>query len=257
MQRELRRLADKVEGLSGAAVGPGALDALRLQTREIETAISTASDKAATVDRMERQVAELAAQIEKLVGASPAPAEMTQALRALAEARAEIDRNAPVAAFQALERRMEELGARVEAAARRPVVDPRPLEDVARRVEAIRVALERQAATRPDAAALSTTLQALGDKLDRAFATGSQSAATLTALQAMAERLEETLQRPASGRWTPGRSKTSPAASRRFASRSTVRRRRGPTRPRFPLRFRPSTISSIALLRPARSPPRP
>jgi len=198
MQRELRRLADKVEDLAGSAVGPSALDALRLQTREIETAISAASDKAATVEQMERQVAQLAAQIEKLVGASPAPAEMTQALRALAEARAEIDRNAPAIAFQGLERRMEELGARVEAAARRPAVDLRPLEDIARRVETMRVTLERQAATRPDAGALTGALQALNDKLDRAFATGSQSAATMTALQGMVARLEEALQRPTS-----------------------------------------------------------
>ncbi len=186
MQRELRRLADKVETLSTAP------DAARGQARDAEAA----REKASAVERLERQIGGLVERVERLSDASPASADIAQALKTLADAHAEIERGAPAAALQAVERRLAELGARIDASARRPALDTRPLEELARRVEAIRATIERQGASRPDSAVLATALQSLNDKFERASATGSQSAATLSTLQGMVSRLEETLRRP-------------------------------------------------------------
>src|SRR5206468_2256542 len=86
------------------------------------------------------------------------------------------------------------LAALVESAARRPALDPRPFDDIAKRVEAIRAAVERQSA-RPDAAMLVAALRTLDEKLDRASASGAQSAAATIALQGMVARLESALRR--------------------------------------------------------------
>ena len=176
MQRELRRLADKVETLTAQ---PAEKD--------------SAAIGQAVAERRERRIADLAERMEK-VGA-PAREEFEQAMKSVKDARGEIERGAPAAALQGVERRLDELGARVEAAARRPAVDPRPFEDLAQRVETIRAAIERQGA-RPDAAILAAALRTLDEKLDRASATGAQSAAATTVLQGMVARLEAALQRP-------------------------------------------------------------
>ncbi len=176
MQRELRRLADKVETLTAQ---PAEKD--------------SAAIGQAVAERLERRIADLAERMEK-VGA-PAREEFEQAMKSVKDARGEIERGAPAAALQGVERRLDELGARVEAAARRPAVDPRPFEDLAQRVETIRAAIERQGA-RPDAAILAAALRTLDEKLDRASATGAQSAAATTVLQGMVARLEAALQRP-------------------------------------------------------------
>ena len=176
MQRELRRLADKVETLTAPP-----------QEKD------SAAIGQAVAERLERRIADLAERMETL--GAPAPAEFEQAIKSLNDARGEIERGASAAVLQTVERRLDELGARVEAAARRPAVDPRPFEDLSQRVETIRATIERQGA-RPDAAVLAAALRTLDEKLDRASATGVQSAAATTALQGMVARLEAALQRP-------------------------------------------------------------
>ncbi|HXT06652.1 MAG TPA: hypothetical protein VN715_06930 [Roseiarcus sp.] len=180
MQRHLRRLADKVETLVPAAP-EGA----------------PAAEKDGATARIERQLAELAERMERL--AQPASAPKAAAPGEPTPASAE--RGA--GAMQNVERRLDELGARVEAAARRPAPDTRPLEELARRVEAIRAAIERQGAVRPENAAFAAALTNLNDKLDRATLGGAQSAATITALHGLAGRLEEALQRPATATLDP------------------------------------------------------
>ncbi len=177
MQRQLRLIAEKVDALP---VAPPP-EAHRAEEKPNEIA---AAAKDAALERMERQ---LAALVERVAATAPV---------ANGAARGEIDRRA--SSLQSLERRLDELGVRVEASARRSTPDPKPLEDLARRVEAIRASLERQGA-RPDGAALLAALGHLNDKLDSASATGAQSAATMAALQGMIGRLEEGLRRPTPG----------------------------------------------------------
>jgi localization factor PodJL len=170
MQRQLRLIAEKVDAL------PVASPPKPPHVEEKPNA------KDAAIERVERQ---LAALVERVSAPAPVAKEV---------ARGEIDRRA--SSLQSVERRLDELGARIEASARRATPDPKPLEDLARRVEAIRVSLERQGA-RPDGAALLAALAHLNDKLDSASAAGSQSAATMAALQGMIGRLEEGLRRQA------------------------------------------------------------
>jgi localization factor PodJL len=151
MQRQLRRLADKVDTFAPP----------QEPTSSVESA-----EKDSAVLRIERQLASLAERIERL--AQPAPNE-----------------------------------ARVEPAARFPSLDSRPLEELARRVEAIRAAIERQSAARPDGSALLAALANLNDKLDRAAAGGAQSAATMAALHGLIGRLEEASQHPKSAALDP------------------------------------------------------
>ena len=195
LRRDLRLLADKVDQLSDGAVGAGALEALRAQTREVERALVMAGEKVAGADRMQTQMSGLAEQVERLAAAQPASAEMAAALKALADAHARSERDDPVKALKAVERQLDDLGARVEAAARRPAHDARAMEDLTRRIEAVRAAVERQG--RPDTSEFVAALGALNDKLDHAAASGSQSAAQISALGAMVARLEEQARRPA------------------------------------------------------------
>jgi len=196
LQRDLTTLADRVETLSDAAVGSTALEAIRHQADEIQAALAALSRNAAPVERLERQIVDLGARVERFAGAAT-PADVAAAMKTLSDAQSQIERAAPVAALAAIERRIDELGGRVEAAARRPTLDPRPLEELARRVETIRAAIERQGAKRPDSAALVTALQVINEKIDRASAAGAQSAASMATLQEMTARLEEAIQRPA------------------------------------------------------------
>ncbi len=196
LQRDLSTLADRVETLSDAAVGSTALDAIRRQADEIQASLAALSRNAAPVERLERQIVDLGARVERFSGAAT-PADVAAAMKTLSDAQSQIERAAPVAALAAIERRIDELGGRVEAAARRPTLDPRPLEELARRVETVRTAIERQGAKRPDSAALATALQVINEKIDRASAAGAQSAATMATLQEMTARLEDAIQRPA------------------------------------------------------------
>ena len=196
LRGDLKSLSDKVDQLSGAAVGPRALEAFRAQTRDVERALTQAGEKFAGADRMQAQVAALVERVERLASAQPASAELAQALKALADAHAGADRENPAKALKSVEKQLDDLGARIEAAARRPVQDGRAVEDLSRRIEALRTAVERQ--PRPEAGEYSAALNALNAKLDIAAASGTQSAQGLSALARMVERLEDEMRRPAS-----------------------------------------------------------
>jgi localization factor PodJL len=196
LRGDLRLLAAKVDQLSGAAVGPSALEAFRAQTQEVERALVGAAEKVAGAERMQGQVAKLLERVERLAAAQPASAEMAQALKALADAHAKAERDNPAKALKSVEKQLDDLGARVEAAARRPSQDARAIEDLGRRIETLRAVVERQ--PRPQAGEFADALGALHAKLDAATASGSQSVAGLSTLVATIERLEEEMRRPAS-----------------------------------------------------------
>ena len=94
---------------------------------------------------------------------------------------------------------MEQLAARMDEALRRtPTIDPRPLEDLARRIEGVRSSVERQAEQRPDAAKLEAVLLEISSKLDRPPAAEADSKALMSTLQEMKARLEEAFRRSSS-----------------------------------------------------------
>jgi localization factor PodJL len=90
--------------------------------------------------------------------------------------------------------------ARLEEAFRRPVpsvFDPRPIEELARRIENVRVTVERQADFRPNVAKLEAALNDINSKLDRPPAAGTDTKVLTSTLQDMTARLDEAFRRPA------------------------------------------------------------
>ena len=102
---------------------------------------------------------------------------------------------------KALTSTLQELTARLEEAFRRSSssanFDPRPIEDLARRIEAVRATMERQGDFRPHAAKLEAALSDINSKLDRPTAAGADSKALTSTLQELTARLEEAFRRPA------------------------------------------------------------
>ena len=156
---------------------------MQSQLRRLADKVETLAPKAAespqiaekdeAVARIERQLAGLAERIERI--AQPVPAAKEPAPSEAAKPQPFVERRH----------------------------DARPLEELARRVEAIRAVIERQGAVRPDGAPLLAALANLNDKLDRAAVGGAQSASTMTALHGLIGRLEEALRRSATATLDP------------------------------------------------------
>ena len=203
LERELRALGAKIEALAGAAVNPAILEGIRKQTDDVRDLLSAAAKTPVPVERLERQIGALADRIERLAS-NPSPrAEIAQVLQLLADARSQIEQSTPAAVLTSIERRVEQLATRIDEAIRRPspVFDPRPIEDLAKRIEGVRASIERQAAPRPEAAALEAALRDINAKLDRAPDSGSK--AVMTTLQDLTARLEEAFRRPANATLDP------------------------------------------------------
>jgi localization factor PodJL len=199
LEREIRALGGKVEALARATVSPEVFERLRGQTEEVRNMLADAALRPVPVERLERQIGELADRIERLA-TSPTPhADTARVIEALSDARSQIERSTPAAALNSIERRLEQLAARMDDALERPpTIDARPLEDLARRIESVRFSVERQAEQRPDAAKLEAALNDINSKLDRPQAPALDSKALTATLQDLTARLEEAFRRPAS-----------------------------------------------------------
>src|SRR5271163_4303555 len=199
LEREIRALGDKVEALARVTVSSEVFERLRSQTEEVRNLLAEAALRPVPVERLERQIGELADRVERLA-TSPTPhADTARVVDALSEARSQIERSTPAAALNSIERRVEQLAARMDEALRRtPTIDPRPLEDLARRIDGVRFSVERQAEQRPDAAKLEAVLLDISSKLDRPLAAGADSQALTSTLQELTARLEEAFRRSSS-----------------------------------------------------------
>jgi len=195
LERELRSLGAKVDAIAQGVVDPAAFQRIRTQTEEVRNLLAAAASRPVPVERLERQIGELADRVDRLA-ANPAPqAESARLGAMIADARAQIERSIPAAALSAIERRLEDLAQRMDQALKRPPqpapVDPRPFEDLARRIDALQGAVQRQ----PDPARLEAALRDIAQKLDRPA--GGGSVETLAGMvRDLGLRIE---QRPASG----------------------------------------------------------
>ena len=146
LEREIRALGGKVEALARSTVSPEVFERLRGQTEEVRNILAEAALRPMPVERLERQIGELADRVERLA-TSPTPhADTARVIEALSDARSQIERSTPAAALNSIERRLEQLAARMDDALKRPpTIDARPLEDLARRIESVRFSVERQA----------------------------------------------------------------------------------------------------------------
>jgi localization factor PodJL len=191
LERELRTLGAKVDAIAQGVVDPAAFQRIRAQTEEVRNLLAAAASRPVPVERLERQIGELADRVDRLA-ASPAPQAESARLGALiADARAQIERSIPAAALTAIERRLEDLAQRMDAALRRPpqpaAIAPRALEDLTRRIDSLHGAVERQ----PDSAKLEAVLREIAQKLDRPAALGGSLEPLTVMVRDLGQRLEQ------------------------------------------------------------------
>ncbi len=191
LERELRTLGAKVDAIAQGVVDPAVFQRIRAQTEEVRNLLAAAAARPVPVERLERQIGELADRVDRLA-ASPAPQAESARLGALiADARAQIERSIPAAALTAIERRLEDLAQRMDAALQRPPqpspIDPRAFEDLTRRIDNLHGAVERQ----PDPARLEAVLRDIAQKLDRPAAVGGSLESLTGVVREIGARLDQ------------------------------------------------------------------
>jgi localization factor PodJL len=169
LEREVTALAGKIDALAGAAISSESFDRIQRQTEEVRNLLAAAVTRSAPLERLERQISELADRIEHL-GASPAPqVESEQMAASLADLRGEIERSSPLSALMLIERRLEQIAARLDQEIVQPVqngVDSHNLEDLARRIDGVRQSLDARLQPQFDTRALEASLKDLSAKLE-------------------------------------------------------------------------------------------
>ena len=169
LEGEIRSIGAKIDSLGQSAVNPETFERIRAQTEEVRNLLAAAATRAAPAERLERQIGELADRVERL-GASATPhLEIHQIATALADFRKEFERCTPLPVLVSIERRLEGIAARLDQEIARPVqatFDTRPFDDLARRIEGVREAVEARAEPKAEAERLQASVQALSAKLE-------------------------------------------------------------------------------------------
>ncbi len=120
LERDIAAIAERLDALGRARVEPEALERIRQQTEEVRAMLSAAALKPMPVDRLEKQIGELADKVDRLSSSRSPHVESAQVVASLANARAEIERSTPAVALNVIERRQEEVAARMDQALARP-----------------------------------------------------------------------------------------------------------------------------------------
>ena len=209
LRRELGAIGAKVDGIGAAAIDPAALESIRKQVEETRGVLGALAKHAAPLDRIERQIGELADRVEQL-SKSPAPSAASWApvVAELAKARAQVEGSTSGAALSAIEQRLEQIAARMDRALENPLparlVSPRAFEDLSRRIDSVRESIESHYAAAPaatgptassDVSVLERTLHEISAKLDRPIHASVDPQAFQTQFQDLGERIDR---RPAS-----------------------------------------------------------
>ena len=172
LEREIRAIGAKVDGLAATAIKPETFERIRQQTEEVRNLLASAALRTAPLERLERQIGELADRVERL-GASPVPHfESAEMAARLAEACQQIERSTPPEALASIERRLEEIAARLDQEIARPSdpvsIDPGPFDDLARRIDSVRQSLEALPPATVDSGPIEKLLREFEARLDAA-----------------------------------------------------------------------------------------
>ena len=160
LESEVSKLGSKIDDLGRKGVDPATFGNIQAQTREIRDLLSAAIARPLPVERIERQVAELA---QSLSGQRAAPPRENFASV----------RGAEPAQFSIIEARLEQIAAKVEEllnAAR----DQTRYHDLSSRIDNVHEGLSARITdvqrTAPDTSALEDLVRSLSDKIERAVA---------------------------------------------------------------------------------------
>lgn len=171
LERELRAIGEKIDGLAPSAINPETFERIRLQTEEVRDLLVEAAMRSTPAERLERQIGELADRIERL-GASLAPhMDSVQMAASLGDVRKEIERTTPLPILGSIERRLEHIATRLDQEILHPSqvpFDSEPFDDLARRIDSVRDAIEARPQPPVEANPLEASLRELNAKLESA-----------------------------------------------------------------------------------------
>jgi localization factor PodJL len=169
LEREIGAIGAKIDGLAQSAINPETFERIRIQTEEVRNLLAAAAMRTAPVERLERQIGELADRVERL-GASPLPhVESAEMAASLADLRREIERSTSLPTFVSIEERLERIATRLDEEIARPVqaaFDAAPFDDLAQRIDGVRQTLEARPQAEVDANRLEASLKELSAKLE-------------------------------------------------------------------------------------------
>ncbi len=168
LEREIRAIGGKVESLAAAAIKPETFERIRQQTEEVRNLLASAALRAPPLERLERQIGELADRVERL-GANPAPHfESAEVAALLAEACRQIERSTTPEALISIEQRLEQIATRLDQEIARPTapaLDPGPFDDLALRIDRVRQSLEARPPAKIDTGPIEALLRDFEAKL--------------------------------------------------------------------------------------------
>jgi localization factor PodJL len=205
LEREIRAIGAKIDSLAVIAIKPEALERIARQTEEVRNLLASAALRTAPLQRMERQIGELADRVDRL-GASPTPhSESAEMAALLADARREIERSPPPAALQSIERRLDEIAERLDQELARPaapaVMDLRPFDELARRIEGVRQSVEARTPTPIDTSPIEKLFQDFDAKLDAARLADADACAPQAMFAEISDKLDRLSDAEAGARW--------------------------------------------------------
>src|SRR5579883_15643 len=167
LEREIGAINDRLDVLARAKIEPEALERIRRQTEEVRNMLSAAALRPMPVDRLEKQIGELADRVDRL-GSSRSPhVDSAQVVASLDNARAEIERSTSAAVLNVV----EELARRIDSV-RETIETRHPLPLVSASLEATmrELAAKLQDAQQPrfDAEPIEAWMREMSAKLDTA-----------------------------------------------------------------------------------------
>jgi len=170
LEREIRAVGAKVEGIAHAAINPLAFERIRQQTEEVRNLLAAAALRPVPLDRLEKQIGDLADRVDRLA-LSPTPQfESAQVVALLSDARAQIERSTPTAVLNSIEGRLEQIAVRIDQALARPAPVIAPvlpgLDELSRRIDGMRQSMESRPAPQFDARPIEDALKKLAAKLE-------------------------------------------------------------------------------------------
>ena len=195
LEREIRTIGGKIDSLVATAIDPETFERIRQQTEEVRNLLASAALRTAPLERLERQIGELADRVERL-GLSPAPHfESAEMAALLAEACRQIERSTPPAALASIERRLEQIASRLDQEIAHPnapaAIDSGAFDELARRIDSIRQSLE----ARPPATIDTGPIERLLRDFDAKLAAAGRADADMQALQSIFVKISDKLDR--------------------------------------------------------------
>jgi localization factor PodJL len=194
LEREIRAIGGKIDSLAATAIDPETFERIRRQTEEVRNLLASAALRTPPLERLERQIGELADRVERL-GASPAPhSESAEMAALLAEACRQIERATPPEALIPIEQRLEQIATRLDQEIARPnaraAIDPGPFDELARRIDDVRRSLEARPPATIDIGPIEKLLREFDAKLTAAGRTDPDAQALQSIVVEMSDKLD-------------------------------------------------------------------